>query len=439
MIKSRKVPAFFAALLIGNYAFGAASSTGAKAQAAKPQMSYGTAFAVSEDGDLVTNAHVVAGCSSVDALLGPNELPGEVTVRDPTNDLAIIRLRQKSPHFAVLRRMPEVRSGDYAITFGFPFPGKLTREGNLTIGYVSALRGLFDNPNYIQISTPTQPGSSGGALLDMSGHVIGVVGKTLKPDNSVEAGEFPQLANFAITIEMLRHFLKANKIPLTERDSTQELKAADVGDQARLFSYSIRCVPNDAEMVTAVPTEIPDEAKPDAGASYERAVLFEEDPGNPSGRDLDGSVTWRIQKMPPGSSSEIVLVGDIRIPNRIHALLSVERDKLAGGSKNLRFEVSFEKIDSSHGGVVSVPGILMKLSERAQGIAVVLRTSRARSDSFVLSGDEGSNLQNLSILSERAWLDLPMVYKDRHRAILTLAKGVSGRRDFDEVLNDKND
>ncbi len=105
----KKAQVFWAALLAVNFAFGGWPSMGAQAQTAKPQMSFGTAFAVTEDGDLVTNEHVVSGCTSVDARLGPSGFSGDVTIRDQTNDLAIIRLRQKSAHFAVLRSLPEVR------------------------------------------------------------------------------------------------------------------------------------------------------------------------------------------------------------------------------------------------------------------------------------------------------------------------------------------
>src|SRR5262249_6261521 len=70
-----------------------APSTAALAQSpriAKPEVSFGTAFAVTEDGDLVTNEHVVSGCNSVDVRLGANKLQGTVTIRDQNDDLALI-------------------------------------------------------------------------------------------------------------------------------------------------------------------------------------------------------------------------------------------------------------------------------------------------------------------------------------------------------------
>src|SRR5215472_15370609 len=142
---------------------------------AQAQVSMGTAFAVSKDGDLVTNDHVIAGCGSVEARLGSRMFSGTVKVGDRSADLAVIHIEHAGQEAAVLRQSPPLRVGEQSITYGFPLSGALARDGNLTIGYVSALRGLRDNPGYIQVTTPVQPGNSGGALIDASGNVIGVV------------------------------------------------------------------------------------------------------------------------------------------------------------------------------------------------------------------------------------------------------------------------
>jgi len=66
----------------------------------------------------------------------------------------------------------------------------------------------------------------------------------------------------------------------------------------------------------------------------------------------------------------------------------------------------------------------------------MVRTTPTRPGSFVLSGIEGHNQQNLKLLKERAWFDLPIVYRDGRRAIVALAKGTSGLRAFNEALID---
>jgi hypothetical protein len=128
------------------------------------------------------------------------------------------------------------------VTYGFPLPGVLTAQGNLTAGYVTALRGLYDNPNYLQISTPVQPGNSGGALLDGSGNVIGVVAQKLNSLAIMRAtGDVPQSVNFAVELGTLKRFLVGKNINFVEELSTAERTMKEIGARARLFTYLIEC------------------------------------------------------------------------------------------------------------------------------------------------------------------------------------------------------
>lgn len=61
------------------------------------------------------------------------------------------------------------------VAFGFPLPGLLASEGNVSTGVLSATAGLQNDIRFVQISAPVQAGNSGSPLLDASGHVIGVV------------------------------------------------------------------------------------------------------------------------------------------------------------------------------------------------------------------------------------------------------------------------
>src|SRR5260221_14616107 len=80
-------------------------SSGIEAQSAPPN-SYGTAFAVTKDGDLVTNAHVVAVCTAVSARLGDTVFQGNVLLRDDNDDLALVHLIIKSTHFSSFLKRP---------------------------------------------------------------------------------------------------------------------------------------------------------------------------------------------------------------------------------------------------------------------------------------------------------------------------------------------
>jgi S1-C subfamily serine protease len=217
-------------------------------------ISTGTGFAVTFDGVLVTNDHVIDGCRGLRARIQGAEWDyheATVIARDRALDLAAIRLQPKVAPFpskirslprALLRKEPPIRVGEQAITYGFPLRGILAAGGNLTTGYVTALRGLKDNPNYMQISTPIQPGNSGGALLDISGNVIGVVKSSLDDLALMRAtGSVPQNVNFAVELDALKRFLANSNISPIEEPSTAERPMTEIGSRAQLFTHVIEC------------------------------------------------------------------------------------------------------------------------------------------------------------------------------------------------------
>jgi S1-C subfamily serine protease len=149
----------------------------------------GTGFAVTADGIVITNNHVISDCdATIRARIegsASDYFVATVIARDVRRDLAALKLQRRvgqdshGPIQAMprvtFRQGPAVQQGEKAITYGFPLHGLLATNGNLTLGYVSALTGLGDDRDYIQITTPVQRGNSGGPLYDGSGHVIGVV------------------------------------------------------------------------------------------------------------------------------------------------------------------------------------------------------------------------------------------------------------------------
>ena len=229
----------------------------------------GTGFAISPATHVVTNAHVVAGCSRLRALQGTTGAAATLVGLDERADLAILQTELSTARIAPLRSGPPLRLGESVVSFGFPLAGALSREGNLTTGNVSALAGLRDDPTYLQITAPVQPGSSGGPLLDSNGHVIGVV--TAKLDAvgiARRTGDIPQNVNFAIKADVLRSLLRASGVPYQEEVSDRPLQVADIAELARGFTVQVECVPGagrplQRETVRATPrTESPAAAIP---------------------------------------------------------------------------------------------------------------------------------------------------------------------------------
>jgi TPR repeat protein/S1-C subfamily serine protease len=219
----------------------------------------GTGFAVSENGPLVTNHHVVAGCTEVRV-----QAPGQATAsavivaRDPENDLALLAAPVTLPA-ADLRSDPAIRAGDTVVAVGFPLHGLLASEANVTTGAVSALAGIGNDARLLQMTVPVQPGNSGGPLLDLQGRVVGVVvGKLDAVQVASVTGDIPQNVNFAIKADVVRSFVRANRERSLEEkleelenelerrleahgEELRELSPAEVGAQAKEFTVLVEC------------------------------------------------------------------------------------------------------------------------------------------------------------------------------------------------------
>jgi S1-C subfamily serine protease len=161
-------------------------------------VSTGTGFFVSENGHVVTNAHVVAGCQTI------RSLPGGTLSKlstDDASDLAVYIASEKSKQIARLRGGRGPRAGEPVVAVGFPLNGLLSSDLIVTTGIISALSGLKNDRRTIQISAPVQPGDSGGPLLGENGSVVGVVVGKLDALKVAEAtGDIPQNVNFAAPV-----------------------------------------------------------------------------------------------------------------------------------------------------------------------------------------------------------------------------------------------
>lgn len=206
-------------------------------------LSTGTAFFVSAQGHLLSNAHVVADCDRVVAMHpgGTDTSPVNVIAVDKANDLALMRSRINST-FATFRR-GSVALGEGVAVYGFPMAGTLTVSGNLSTGNLSGLAGLGNDPGRYQISAPIQLGNSGGAVLDESGLVIGVVvGKLDAALVQRATGDIPQNINFAIKASIAQNFLEAHNVPFRERMPGNARRVKDIASDAVAFSVLIGCI-----------------------------------------------------------------------------------------------------------------------------------------------------------------------------------------------------
>ena len=194
-------------------------------------------------GHALTNHHVVDNCGTVTALTDRGPLVAQIVRIDERNDLALIRVQGTAAFpFVPFRASPGIRAGDGVVVAGYPLPDVLQNGLNVTVGNVSALAGIGGNTALLQMTAPVQPGNSGGPLLDMSGHLVGVVVSKLDAMRLAQStGDIPQNINFAVQGAIARLFLEAQGVRLMERPSTAIQPVGDVVEAARPFTFQIEC------------------------------------------------------------------------------------------------------------------------------------------------------------------------------------------------------
>lgn len=176
------------------------------AQTEKAVSSSGTGFFINSDGWAVTNAHVLEGCSSV-------AVPGIGAAVDwsidKNNDVAVVRVVGGEGKAYLPFRGTVSRLGEDIAAFGFPLRGILSESIKVTTGNISSLVGMEEDTRYLQISTPLQPGNSGGPIVDYGGALVGVATAVLGSNFTKATGIVPQNVNFAVRSSVLEIFLQS--------------------------------------------------------------------------------------------------------------------------------------------------------------------------------------------------------------------------------------
>lgn len=165
-------------------------------------LGFGSGFII-DDELIVTNVHVIEGCSSAYILVNGQEkkikIEGYLAI-DKTNDLVILKtsgLNQKSLELGE-EEAPEIGEKIYAVGNPKGF------NGTFSEGIISGIRD-FDNNQVLQITAPISPGSSGGPVLNIDGKVVGVAFASYSEGQNL---------NFAIPIKYV-HKLINNQMSLT--------------------------------------------------------------------------------------------------------------------------------------------------------------------------------------------------------------------------------
>ncbi|MBS1829833.1 MAG: trypsin-like peptidase domain-containing protein [Acidobacteria bacterium] len=158
-----------------------------------PEPGTGSGFLIDGDGRILTNYHVVSGRAPEVVVTLPDKTRYKATilVRDPSNDLALIKIQPKGKvSFLRLGDSDNLQVGQKVLAIGNPFG----LEGTLTTGIISSLGRQLRDENervlegMIQTDAAINPGNSGGPLLDSQGNVIGINTAIYGPGGNIGIG-----------------------------------------------------------------------------------------------------------------------------------------------------------------------------------------------------------------------------------------------------------
>jgi S1-C subfamily serine protease len=153
----------------------------------------GTGFIISDDGYIVTNAHVVDDAGDVQVQLDDGQtVEGDVIGASEAHDLAVVKIDGENLPTVELGDSDELQVGDQVVAIGNALG--LEGEPTVTSGIVSGLDRVLQEPNNVSIANTIQtdaainPGNSGGPLVDAQGRVIGINTAIANPSESNNIG-----------------------------------------------------------------------------------------------------------------------------------------------------------------------------------------------------------------------------------------------------------
>jgi S1-C subfamily serine protease len=238
-ISKRLVSAIATELNRRHIALHGGSGSAATANSTLRPVASGTGIVVDSEGHVLTNHHVIRDCQEM--RVGERERI-DVAAIDSNADLALLKLRTPRATFATFRDGNSARPGEEVVVLGYPLYGLLSADVIVTTGSINALAGIRNDRSQIQISAPTQPGNSGGPVLDSSGNLVGIVVSGLDAAKIASViGVIPENVNFAISEATARRFLDAEHVHYRVAPSSAKFAAPDIAEKGTAFTLLLEC------------------------------------------------------------------------------------------------------------------------------------------------------------------------------------------------------
>jgi Do/DeqQ family serine protease len=167
-----------------------------------PQIGSGSGVIISSDGYIVTNNHVIDGADEILVTLNDKkEYEAELVGADLTTDIAVIKIKEDDLAYLSFGNSDDLQVGEWVLAVGNPF----NLASTVTAGIVSAkarniniLREKAGNiaiESFIQTDAAVNPGNSGGAMVDLSGQLVGINTAIATPTGAYAGYSFAVPAN----------------------------------------------------------------------------------------------------------------------------------------------------------------------------------------------------------------------------------------------------
>ena len=162
----------------------------------------GSGFFISENGNTITNYHVIEGCELNKVYYNGNQFKANVVAVDKVNDIAILKT-DIIPDRVLPISNDDVSLLEDVVVAGYPLGKQVSSAIKTHKGVVTALAGVGDNYSNFQTDASINQGNSGGPILDQKGNVVGIAVATW-----IEEGV--QGVHFGIKSSTLKTFIRAN-------------------------------------------------------------------------------------------------------------------------------------------------------------------------------------------------------------------------------------
>ncbi|KPF46400.1 hypothetical protein [Rhizobium sp. AAP43] len=178
-----------------------------------------------------------------------------------------------------------------------------------------------------------------------------------------------------------------------------------------------------------------------AAAGGDKLFLYEEQIGQATPVAVPGGVTWTaLRENGPDGRPDPQIQGRLSVPDRgLTALLTIKRNTDDSLPASHIIEVVFSVPATFEGGAIeNLQRIAMKRTEQDRGDPLVAVTAKVTDDTYLVALNDFEDViaRNLELLSTRGWIDIPVIYRNGRRALITMDKGTDGARVFEQVINE---